>query len=374
MALVERYVSVAGGGAHDGTSEANAFTWAEMITNSATAADGTRYNIKAGSYSRTTATDAFGVGSATGPLIFRGYSSVITDGYQGRTGDNGALVTTNMPTVTYTTGGLSAGSFTVVEALNITSAKTTSGTLFLGANSFILRCKVDNTVAGVNGVGIFYNSSNAIVIDCDVTETGATGAGPAIGDMGTGSVLIGCRLKSTSGNAVRINVSSIVGPLIAFNTMYVNGTAAIGGTGTANALRIIYNTIVGNATSGIDMVAQSVLNLVMGNMLTDNGAYAGNFGGAASAFATLYNRTRDNTSGTYNNAADWISATSFSEVTTDTGGATSDYVDPASNDYTLDALSPAIGMSIPLFASMGALQASASGGGTGNGMIPTIKL
>lgn len=32
MALIESYVSDAGGGLHDGSSEANAFSWSEMIT------------------------------------------------------------------------------------------------------------------------------------------------------------------------------------------------------------------------------------------------------------------------------------------------------------------------------------------------------
>jgi hypothetical protein len=106
MAITEKYVSDAGAGAHDGSSAVNAFSWAEMITDiNAGSKAGNRYNVikGAGAIARTTTTDTIsGSGSATSPIIIRGYNSGITDGFQGRAASGGALVTTNMPVITYT--------------------------------------------------------------------------------------------------------------------------------------------------------------------------------------------------------------------------------------------------------------------------------
>lgn len=74
MAWTERYVTVAGAGAHDGTSEGNAWTLAEAI---AAAAAGQRVNVKAGTH--TVASDrTFGTaGTDASAIWWRGYNSEI---------------------------------------------------------------------------------------------------------------------------------------------------------------------------------------------------------------------------------------------------------------------------------------------------------
>lgn len=373
MALVERYVSVAGGGAHNGTTEADAFTFAEMMTDSATSAAGTRYNIKAGTYSRTTTVDTLGSGTATSPKIYRGYSSVIGDGYLGRTNDNGPLILTNMPVITYTTGRMAQGSANIMECLNISGATSISGTVTLGNNGLIRACKIVNTSTGsANDTAIVSSSINACIFDSDVFHTGGSGAGSATRGLSNGSRIIGCRMGSTTGQAILLNTTNAIN-LVAFNTLFSCGLDAIQIT-AAQVTTIIYNTIVGCTGDGIDSIAQSNLNFIYGNMITDNGAFGGTFGGAASLIGLAYNRTRDNVSGAYNNAADWVTATSWGEVTTDTGGETSDYFNPTSDDYRLVAQSPAANASIPAKASMGALQLTGGSSSSNGGRIPTYTI
>src|SRR5688572_31804779 len=77
MAWTERYVSVAGGGAHDGTSEADAWTLADAIAAYGT---GQRINVKAGTYANTTTGRTFATaGTTTAPIWWRGYNTTIGD-------------------------------------------------------------------------------------------------------------------------------------------------------------------------------------------------------------------------------------------------------------------------------------------------------
>lgn len=79
MAFTERYTTSAGAGAHDGTSEANAFSWTEMVTDwNAGSRQGYRYNLKG---NVTLAADAVftGDGTISNPIVLRGYSSTIGD-------------------------------------------------------------------------------------------------------------------------------------------------------------------------------------------------------------------------------------------------------------------------------------------------------
>lgn len=373
MALAEKYVSVAGGGAHNGTTEADAFTWAEMVTDSATSAVGTRYNIKAGTYSRTTTTDTLGAGSATSPKIYRGYSTVIGDAYLGRTNNNGPLITTNMPVVTYTTGRLVQGAQTIIEGLNMTAATSLQGTLTPGNNAIVHWCSVLNTSTGsANDCAMLGGSTNCWVHDCDVFHTGGSGNGNAMRAPASGMRVTACRMGSTTGIGILLTtVNAIV--FIYRNTIFSCGTDAIQAT-AATVATIVGNTLVGCSSDGISSIAQSNLNTVHDNIITDNTNYAGTFGGAASQFAVASNRTRDNSSGKYLNADDWVTATSWQEVTTDTGGESTDYVDGPGDDYRLVSTSPAVGAGVPYAASIGALQPSTSSSNGGSTAVPSMDV
>jgi hypothetical protein len=76
MAFNEKYVTVTGGGLHDGSSEANAWTFDEAYANHAA---GDRINIKAGTYTLTQIMSVWQNGTNTSPISWRGYKTTIGD-------------------------------------------------------------------------------------------------------------------------------------------------------------------------------------------------------------------------------------------------------------------------------------------------------
>ena len=76
MAFTEKYVTVTGGGLHDGSSEANAWTFDEAYANHAA---GDRINMKAGTYTLTQTMTAWQSGTNSSPISWRGYKTTIGD-------------------------------------------------------------------------------------------------------------------------------------------------------------------------------------------------------------------------------------------------------------------------------------------------------
>lgn len=76
MAFTEKYVTVTGGGLHDGSSEANAWTLAEGVANYAA---GDRVNVKAGTYTASSAITWSTSGGQYTPIHWRGYKTSIGD-------------------------------------------------------------------------------------------------------------------------------------------------------------------------------------------------------------------------------------------------------------------------------------------------------
>lgn len=76
MAWTERYVTPAGAGANNGTSEANAWTLAQAA---AAVAAGHRLNIKAGTYSIASTLSFSFAGTSSAPIAMRGYKTTIGD-------------------------------------------------------------------------------------------------------------------------------------------------------------------------------------------------------------------------------------------------------------------------------------------------------
>lgn len=320
---------------------------------------GNRYNYK-GSVSRTTNTDTItGDGTSTSPVIIRGYGTVITDGYQGRTGGNGALVTTNMPTVTYTSGRLiaSGADWIIYENLNITAAPTTN-TIATGANCAIKSCVVTNSGTGAGAIAILTGVNN-VVFDCDVTMSGASGGTAAISLGAADCRIIANRIKG--GPSVGIMSSGVRG-IVVDNLIFASTGVGVSVTGTATPCVIYGNTIVGGGGDGVDIVTgTTVLQFIANNMITDNTGYGIDGVAAGNAIFAAYNRTRDNTAGADNLATDWLAATKYGHVTTDTGGAETDYTDAGSFDYSLISASPAKAAGQWLYRDIGALQRQEAG-------------
>jgi hypothetical protein len=321
MAITERYVTTTGAGANDGTDEANAYTFAQMLT-------------------------AIGAGSAAG---FR-YS-------------NGALITTNMPEITYTTGRWNgAGAdFWIYESLNFTAAAANNA-VTLGSSGVMFNCNVVNNNTNASTGGILTSTANNIIANCDVALTAGSGGDSAIFASGNPRI-IGCRIDGGPTDGIETGSSLIaVG-----NVIYSSGGHGIEVTATGSIITLISNTIVSCTGNGVEIPSGStVLGCYVNNMVTDNGGFGFDFNATTVASFLAYNRTRDNSGGAIGSAGDWATATTYNHVTTDTGGGETDYTDAGSNDYTLISASPAKGVGHFAFLDIGALQRQETGGGGGS--------
>lgn len=367
MALTQRYVNDAGSGSADGTSEANAMSFATftdymVVGGSVNAAAGDVFNIKGAITARTTTTDTWvNGGTATSPVVVRGYNSTIGDlTTLARTNGNGALVTTNYPTISYTTGGISiTGAFIVVEALSITSARTSATvTATSQTNDVLVACNITNSGTNAGSACVSLGGSGSTMFNCDLNLTGASG-GAAAALVSASCVVDSCRMKVVStAPCISCSGTNIVAVLFG-NTLYASGGAGIATSAVSTMPYIRNNTIVGCTGDGLNFItAGTNLQHVIGNMITDNTGDGIDMVSTGNAVLAAYNRLRDNAN-SFNNGGDWVTATSYGQASTDTGttGTTAtDYTNFGSNDYSLIATSPATSANYPPYSSIGANQ------------------
>lgn len=379
--ITERYVTSAGAGDGTGSSEANAMTFANFVDymstgGSFTAAAGDRFNLKLdGVYARTTTADAFVNGGASNaPVIIRGYKTTIGDGYQGRTvSGTGNLNTNNMPEISYTTGSLSlTGNNIVFESVYVTGAK--NGNLMVvntGVQCILRGCLIENNNTGTSTCCIAASGTQATFVDCDIRLLAASGGASGINTSGSGNKLIACRITGKTASGVIVGNTT----LITDNAIY-NSLIGIDMQSSASQVNTIYrNTITGCSSNGIKETIFITSSLpIMNNMITDNAGFGIDAGSTTNCVFVLYNRFRDNVMGNVTNSTDFVTAlTAWGNVTTDTGGAETDYVAAGSQDYRLISTSPAITAGIPQFSDIGAVQSTngpASGGGSGQFSFP----
>ncbi len=365
MAMNEYYVTDAGAGDGSGQpNEANAMSFATFVDfmstgGTHTAAAGDRFNIKGAITARTTTADAFvNGGTITSPVVIRGYNVSIGDLTSlARTNGNGPLVTTNYPTISYTTGQFKiTGNFIIVEALQISGANVTGAAgvaASSGTDVFWKRCYIFNSSTNASAAGLAMTGARDSAIDCDVSLTGASGADVAVLNTTAAVRIIGCRIKGGPNGGVRTTAAATI---IAFNTIYASVGVGIALNSTGGSFSVLYNTVVGGGADAINVItATTVTNILVGNMITDNTGDGIDMVSTSNGAFVSNNRFRDNAN-TYNNAGNWITATSYNDVTVDTGGPSTDYVSSGSNDYNLIYASPATSAGNPAYADIGALQ------------------
>lgn len=350
MALTERYVSSAGGGAHDGTTEADAFTWAEMITDLNTPRAGYRYNVK-GNISLSATTTLTGDGSTTSPNIIRGYSSTIGDAYLGRS-SGGALNVSSMPTIAYDATfrlNASGSDFLIIQDLVITT-NNAGVAVTLGADCTIINCKVTQASTNVAAAGVDVGTAaGGRIINCDIA-TAASGGVYAARVQGSVNLVSGCRLTCPGAAGVICrSTANVVGNVIYSCTTGISVDAATGTNLIQN------NTVYGCSGDGIDVVTSTTgRQTIIGNHITDNGGYGIDFNTSTCVKVLAFNRTRDNTSGAINPADDWTAGTTIAHITTDTGNATTDYTNAAGSDFSLIAAAPGISKNVGYLNDIGA--------------------
>lgn len=253
MAYTEKYVSVAGGGAHDGTA-GNEWTLAEAVAN---ATAGNRVNIISGTYTLG-ASVTFPNGATENPIQWRGYNSTIGDLESvGRDSASGELNDTNYPVID---GGASyvatMGTYSEMRTLTITSA-VNGITLTGSAVPLVYRCKLVNTHATGGAVRAFSTAANyGSVTDCDLI-IGSNNSAAACIDAGRCNV-VGNRTWNTTATPNASQVGILVSSLSAGcvgNVIFHCGTAIrTGGFG---------GCVVGNSwydvTTGVNLSGDSAI-------------------------------------------------------------------------------------------------------------------
>ncbi len=329
-----------------------------MLTN---ANAGDRVNVKAdGTYSRTTSTDAFtNAGTAAAPIVIRGYGSAIGDADDDGRDSNTDLVTTNMPSITYSTGRLNSvnKAYIIFQNLNISNTGTLNQKLLsLQDNNRAVRCRVVHAnTGGASAVAIGMTGSPCWCIDCDIINTAAT-ATAALTLEGSTSGAINCRCKCTNGAAISVQTSqATLINCVAWAS--VDGIKNISST-MANIVAVNC-TIQGNSSDGYEGSANNLSGIptFVNCTFTDNGGYNVNslYSGTANlTYLEYYCHHRDYTSGIANGMADSIVANRIDQGAT--GNQATDYIDYSNGNFRPVKDSPIAQAGIPQYSSIGAFQ------------------
>ena len=324
MAFSEKYVTVTGGGLHDGSSEANAWTLAEAVSNYAA---GDRLNVKAGTYSDSSTVTFATPGTASSPVAWRGYKTTIGDldthpTTQRVSGTDCPLFTNSVSSGS----AYSARSYQSFEQIHFASA-TVGVVLDLGYrqdNISVIGCRVESTTTSTGFVrAIFGNITNYVFIsDCYFSKNSTADT---------------C-VWAYSGSFWRLNRCHIVGGAKGFETAnvsiaFVNSCIFSGQAVTA--CKALGHLIASNCSfydcSGDFVEKTSASELLVSNcVFSDCGGYAINNSGANITNLTI---ATDNTyhdssfaSGRLNN----IPNDFYAKVDT-----ASPFVDAANGDFTL---------------------------------------
>lgn len=264
MAFTQKYCTPTGAGAHDGSSEANAWTLAEAIAETPKA--GYIINMK-GTFSVAADQTLSVAGSVTAPIIWRGYSSTI--------GDGGRATINWTHTSSGTAAIIATGAYQYFDGLTISPTSTEACVRAFYANgdgTRVQRCNLitpdlaNDTAAQIsNGdlvncycEGKVYNGIYLAVLYCSILSASDGIVGGTERNVIVGNLIVRSGAAGDNG----INLSSLAGArsgVCAQNTIY----------GFTDAIEI---------TDSLDERGYVIAN----NLIYNCGAYGINYSGSAS--------------------------------------------------------------------------------------------
>ena len=366
MAFTERYITSDAAGGNDGSQFAEGgggtgpWTLPEFLTS---AVAGDRGNAEGGTYPDLVA-DAFSnAGTVTAPIVLRGCNTAIGDlDNLGRNAD-GTLNTTNVPDITLT-GILLPNVHCLLQNLDITGAlsSTLIGDLVID-QWHMLNCRVINTQN--NSLAQCVRGDNFHqMINCDFSCTGA--AHGILVNMDQRNYFNGCRFETTSTNpCVGLQNGVFIGCSFFGNGSSV-GISCDAAVTSPLMLIVDHCTFQGIGRCIVMSSATHTHNPVVTNChATDSSEYFDNTSATTVYIIEANNRTRDITSTLRTGLEPII----INEVLTDTGGASTDYVDAGSNDFRLIAAAPGYEKGMTPFTSIGAAHITDPAGGGGGLLI-----
>lgn len=355
MAYSPKYITVAGAGAHDGSNEANAWTLAEAIAGYSL---GDAMKMKAGAYSIGALTLAT-AGTAAQYIPWQGYNSVADDlQTQGRNADT-SLDTTNFPVITVT-GQITMAAYNFFINITITGALS-SEIIFSTSIDFygFLSCLLRNTQNNASAA-VMRCDDNIVLINNDIECTGAShGIVCRLDDKGT---VVGNRFLATAVSSTLFYARNFT----LVKNAFIGPSSAL----AINLWQIEPNVLImENTCYGVDTFLQTPNSaalahiILIDNHITDNTTYLYNPYQATGLVAILemFNRTRDNTT-PRSGIGDGIN---IGEITADTGGPSTDYVDAPNGNYRLITGAAGLESGLIKYSDIGMFQKEPTGGGGG---------
>jgi hypothetical protein len=318
VAWTERYVSVAGGGAHDGTSAANAWTLAEAI---AAYAAGQRLNVIAGTYANTTTSRTFSTaGTTTSPVWWRGYKTTIGDlDAQPATGTT-RVAGTDIPSFTFTTGQMTISSgHQTFSNIDVNGAATAGAQLVVSGGSGVRldRVRVENTAANAaSSACSIQTSAGPIALRCWFKATTTATRCLQVAACG----LAGC---SVVGGTAGLDWTS-GGLSLASCTVRSAGSHGFNFNASGSPLQAFFLTSYNNGGDGIRLATLPSFGQIVGCLLANNSGYGINnsTGTNTNIITRLANDFYSNTSGTENGFGDSPSLQEISESASPFNGTT----------------------------------------------------
>lgn len=372
MALTARYVTADGTDTY--ANSTNPATPMSLSTALANMAAGDEIWIKKGNYTGRPTDVTIPDGTAASPIVLHGYNAVIGDLDTPARNADGTLVTTDYPVLEYNAGaslGASGSNYLAIRNLKIGVAGTGfDGPLVsLGTNSVLHQSYVANQSTGASATAVTANNTGAVLEDNDLALTGASG-GLAVINLGVSVRVIGNRFIDAQGLGIRVSGDNCVILDNVFFAPVVGPCIDVTTTGVSTVWTVRGNTAKGQAIMfRCANAAYANLSYYGDNHATDHGTGAFvSLRDPTSQIAGVFshNRLRDNTTN-IDGWDDWAAATSFGHVTTDTGGAETDYTDAAANQFALIDGAPGRGAASVPNRDIGAVQhADAAGGGGGS--------
>jgi len=214
MAITERYADFNGSGTDSGT-EANPWLTPASITANAVAGD--RINVLDGArYTIATSWASSTAGSATQPIIFRGYTTTIGDGGKCKVGGSIADV------INIT------GAYNYFEDFDIETSSTqySNGITFASAQGMLSNCKIVSTTTGLMS-RYTLDASWSTVINCYIEGRASNSASNSI--LKSTGVIVDSVVKSVNGQAGILISANYLGMSISHTVVYSEASTTLTG-------------------------------------------------------------------------------------------------------------------------------------------------
>lgn len=261
MPYVERYASPSGAGLHDGSSEANAWTYLEALNN---VSPGDRVNLKAGTYPTVTNNNqnVNTAGTVGNPIHFRGYKTSIGD-----LDDlplDGLADGVDLPYISHT--GSIGYTYSYQSNYNWThlsfhSDQNNRPAVYLGGAATQVRFVRMNNSGGADALR---SSSHCFFYGCEMSQTHPTINSYALITSGNHQSYFGCKfIASTLNNRNSFTASNTY--LFVDRCLFINGKVGVEFSSGNNA--VIKNNVFYGVTAGVKSTATATsTHAVVGNI------------------------------------------------------------------------------------------------------------